>query len=344
MKKFKFTFKIIGLAILVGLASAACDSDDIDPARVTPNVESISLAANDSLVETGFSNNMYIIRGSGFSNLQRILFNETETYFNPTLVTENVIFVTVGEGNPYNGPNNNLVLETSNGSTSYLFPIGAPPPEITGFTPLAAGAGDTVTITGAVFDNLIAVRFGEIEAEIISSTNTEIQAKVPEGIVQSFLFVETAGGITQSNQTFGFKYLIYDDALAEGWWIGGWDGTQDFENTEQVKRGDFAIKRTYTGGYSGFQIGIGDGSLNIADYSGIKLSIYGGAGTQNLKIVLNSNYDAGFVVTVQEGEYLDLTIPFDQLGSPTGTINELVIQEFSGSVPSVIYIDDIGLI
>ncbi|MEH6407195.1 MAG: IPT/TIG domain-containing protein [Leeuwenhoekiella sp.] len=344
MKKIKLTFQIIGLAVLVGLLSTACDSDDIDPTSILPNVESITLAANDSLVVTGFSNNMYLIRGSGFSNLEKIYFNETDTYFNPTLVTDNAIFVTVAEDTPYKGANNNLVLKTSNGSTSYSFPIGAPPPVITSFTPLAAGAGDIVTIKGAIFDNLLSVRFGDIEAKIVSSTETEIKVEVPAGVVQSFLFVETSGGITQSTETFGFKYLIYDDALAEGWWVGGWDGTQDFVNTEQVKRGDFAAKRTYTGGYSGFQIGNGGDAILLSDYQAIKVSIYGGAGIGDVKVVLNGSYDDGKVITIVEGEWTNFTIPLSELGNVSDTLNEIVIQEFSGSAPSIIYIDDLGLI
>lgn len=343
MKHVKTIYKVIFLSLLSVLIFVSCDDDD-EWGSSELKIDSISFAENDSLVTTGYANNMYIIRGSGFSNVERIYFNETENYFNPTLVTDKVIFVTIADGTPFKGPNNQLVLETSTDSLSYDFPIGAPPPKITNFSPLAGGVGDIVTIVGEIFDNLVEVRFGDTPAEVVSASPTEIKVKIPEGVVQSPIFVETEGGITQSTQTFGFKAIIYDDELAEGWWIGGWDGTQDFENTEEVKRGEFAIKRTYTGGYSGFQIGNGASGLNIDEYSGIKVSIYGGEGAQNVKIVVNGNYDGGYVVELIEGEWINITIPFSEVGSPIGTLDEFIIQEFSGSVPAVIYIDDIGLI
>ena len=187
------------------------------------------------------------------------------------------------------------------------------------------------------------MRFGDVEAEIVSSTTTEIQVAVPEGVVQAFLFVETAGGISQSTQSFGFKFVVYDDALAQSWWIGGWSGSEDFESTERVKRGDFSIKRTYEGGYSGFQIGNGGAIIDLADKQAVKVSIYGGNAINMVKLVLNGNYDGGAILTINQGEWNDFTIPLSQLGSPA-TLNEIVIQEFSGAAPSVIYIDDLGLI
>ncbi|SFB84316.1 hypothetical protein SAMN04487907_101879 [Zunongwangia mangrovi] len=344
MKHIKILYKVTILVFVAGLMFTSCDNEDDSNGSSELIVESISFAENDSLVNTGYANNMYIIRGEGFSDLRKIYFNETDTYFNPTLVTDQVIFVTIADGTPFRGENNNLVLQTSDNSVTYEFPIGAPPPSITGFNPLAGGAGDIVTIEGEVFDDLIEVRFGDIPAEVVSSTTTEIKVRVPEGVVQAPIFVETEGGITRATQTFGFKYLIYDDSLDNSWWIGGWDGTQDFENTEQVRRGDFAIKRTYTGAYSGFQIGNGTGELSVSDYQAIKMSIYTTSGGQNVQLVINSNYDAPYVISLTQGEWTNITVPFEELGSPSGTINEIVVQEISGNAPVVIYIDDIGLI
>ncbi len=343
MKKYilKLTLPLVFISFLVSLSS--CDTDD-NLSASNLEIKSISLAANDSIVSTGFSNNMYIIRGTGFKTLQKIYFNERDTYFNPTLVTDNVIFVTIMDETPYKGDNNSLVLETKSSSITYDFPVGAPPPVITNFSPVAAGAGEIVTIEGTVFDNLIAVRFDDIDAEIVDYTDTQIRVRVPEGIVQSLIYVETLGGLTESTATFGFKSIIYDDNLAEGWWIGGWGGSQDFENEEEVKRGTLSIKRSYVDGYSGFQIGNGGTPIPVADFKALKVSIYGGAGAQNLNVVINSNYDNGKIITVTEGEWTDFTIPLSELGSPTDSINELVIQEYSGAAPCVIYIDDIGLI
>lgn len=62
-----------------------------------------------------------------------------------------------------------------------------------------------------------------------------------------------------------------------------------------------------------------------------------------MKLVLNSNYDGGKVIDLVSGEWNDITVPLSELGDPA-TLTEIVIQEFAGSVPAVVYIDDLGLI
>ncbi|PHQ31004.1 hypothetical protein CJ305_01915 [Leeuwenhoekiella nanhaiensis] len=351
MKKIKF-FKqqiscggILILALMLSLGLTSCQPDDTGGLEATgpPSITSVALTARDSTTTVGLRQNSYTIYGENLATTQEVYFNDTEAYFNPTLVTNNVIITSIPEDAPYFDASDELRVVTSEGVATTFFMIEQPAPRITSFAPLAASAGDIVTIQGEIFEGLESVRFGDVEAEIVSSTTTEIQVAVPEGIVQAFLFVETAGGISQSTQSFGFKFVVYDDALAQSWWIGGWSGSEDFESTERVKRGDFSIKRTYEGGYSGFQIGNGGATIDLADKQAVKVSIYGGEGINDVKLVLNGNYDAGAVITINQGEWNDFTIPLSQLGSPA-TLNEIVIQEFSGAAPSVIYIDDLGLI
>ena len=334
------------LMLFITLSSCTGDDTGIDfsSSAEPPVLERVSLVDKDSTTSEGLRGNLYAIYGKNLSTTTQITFSDSVAYFNPTMVTDTNILVAIPDGAPYFGGSNKLKVTTQAGTASLDFAVAQPAPDIEGFSPLAAGAGEIVTITGSVFEGLEAVRFGEIEAEIVSATATEIQVRVPEGVVQSFIFVETAGGITQSSSAFGFKYLIYDDALNASWWVGGWDGTQDFENTQQVKRGDFSVQRIYTGGYSGFQIGNGGAPILLEDYDAIKVSIYGGEGAISLKVVVNGLYDDGMVITVTEGEYTNFTIPLSELNASTGNLMEIVIQEFSGSAPSTIYIDDLGLI
>ncbi len=345
INKSIFNFGILlSLIVLIG-ASACTDVDpEIELSSGAPSLESISAAANlDSTITQGVRGNLYVLSGANLLGTQRVFFNETEAYFNPALVTENNIFVAIPQDAPYFDASDQIMIETINGEATLDFSIAQPAPKITSFEPLAAGAGDTITIKGSIFEGLESVRFDEVDAEIISSTTTQIKVKVPEGIVQAFIFVETAGGIARSNQAFGFKFVVYDDVLAEGWWVGGWDGTQDFESTEQVKRGDYSVKRTYIGGYSGFQIGNGGATIDLADKEAVKVSIFAGENAVRVKLVLNSNYDGGKVIDLVSGEWNDITVPLSELGDPA-TLTEIVIQEFAGSVPAVVYIDDLGLI
>lgn len=341
---------LLAITAFATFSCTAVDDDGLGTASGTPSLERVSVAAQDSTVNEGRRNILYTIYGENLLGTEAVYFNDTEAYFNPTLVTNNNIIVRVPEDAPYFEASNELRVVTPNGEATLPFSIAQPEPRITGFTPLAAGAGEIVTITGSIFEGLEAVRFGDIEAEIVSSTETEIQVIVPEGVVQSFIFVETLGGESRSTEAFGFKFLIYGDELAPGWWEGGWSGNVTLQSDEEVKRGEYAMKEEYTGGYGGFQIGNGGAAIPLADYQAIKLSIFGGGEVTQVRITINGlqNNDLGVVVQLEEGEWNDFTIPFEEFtemngGTPFETLDTIVIQEFSGT-SGVIYIDDLGLI
>lgn len=345
MKNFKSKY-FLGFLLLVSLfiSVASCSSDDDSGSSGSLSIESVSLAINDSLVTTGYVENMYIIRGAGFSGMRKIFFNDVQADFNPTLVTDKVLFVTIPLETPFQniGTSDKIRIETINGNIEYDFVIGQPEPKILSFDPVAGGTGDIVTIKGTVFDNLISVKFDDIPATIVSSTSTEIKVEIPAGVVQSKIFVETAGGIAESPGSFGFKRIIYDDDLGEGFQLwGGWGGTQDLANTTPVKRGTYSIKRV-TEGWSALQIGYSGSTLNLGtDVTAVKVSIYAET-TGKLKIVFNGDDAHGKVIDVVAGQWLDFTIPVSEITSQT-TFSQLWVQEFSGA-GNVIYIDDFGFI
>lgn len=310
----------------------------------------IRIVPFDSTVTVGRVNNSYAIIGKNLKTTKSISFNGKEVYFNPTLVTDQSVLVSTGEFVPY-GPtaNNQLVLTTSYGSVTYNFPILQPGANIVSFAPVAAGAGDIVTITGTIFENLISVRFDSIPAEIVGTpTKTEIKVKVPVGISQAFIYVQTAGGTTKSVSPFGFKNLVYGDGYATGWSSTGYSSTTSQVSTN-VKRGTLALRCNFTSGYGAYRAGYNGATINVAaaGITSIKLSIFGGPGSEGKKvnISLNNTYTDGKRVTLilTDGKYTDYIIPLSSLGSPA-TINEIILQEFSGFSPSTIYIDDIGFI
>lgn len=341
------------MAVAVFFAAFSCtdvDEDGLGTASGTPSLDRVSVAEKDSTVTEGRRRGMYVIYGDNLLGAEAVYFNDTEAYLNPTLITNNNIIVRIPEDAPYYDASNELRVVTPNGEATLPFSVAQPEPKIDGFTPLAAGAGEIVTITGSIFEGLESVRFGDIEAEIVSATESEIQVIVPEGVVQSYIFVETAGGESRSTEAFGFKFLIYGDELAPGWWEGGWSGNVTLQSEEEVKRGDYAIKEDYTGGYGGFQIGNGGAAIPLADYQAIKVSIFGGGAVSQVRITINGlqNSDKGVVVQLQEGVWNDFTIPFSEYtalngGTPFQNLETIVIQEFSGN-SGVIYIDDLGLI
>jgi len=344
MKNFKYKC-FLGVLLLASIfiSIASCSSDD-NATSGGLSIDSVSLAINDSLVTTGFVENMYIIKGSGFSKMTKIFFNEVQADFNPTLVTDKVIFVTIPKETPFQNPgtSDKIRIETITEIVEYDFIIGQPEPKITSFDPVAGGIGDIVTIKGVVFDNLLSVKFDEIEAVIVSSTSTEIKVEIPAGVVQAKIFVETAGGIAESPGSFGFKRIIYDDDLGEGFQLwGGWGGTQDLANTAIVKRGTHSIKRV-TEGWSALQIGYSGSTLNLGtDVTAVKVSIYAET-TGKVRIVFNGDDSHGKVLDLVAGQWIDFTIPVSEITAQT-TLSQIWVQEFSGA-GNVIYIDDFGFI
>jgi len=309
----------------------------------------------DSTVTSGRLNTQYGIVGTNLLTTKSVSFNGISVYFNPALVTDNMIIVTIPTGTPF-GPSqiNKLTIVTAYGSVDYTFGIQQPPATITGFTPLAGSAGDVVTITGTVFDGVTGVKFDNVAATIVGTpTTTQIQVKVPAGVVQAYIYVTTPGGTAKSPASFGFKAVVYDDALASGWGTnGGYDGynsTRNYASTLHPKRGTNAIQVVFSNSYGALQIGYGGATINVAQrgLTALKFSIYGDPATiaagNKIQMVINGNYGAASLVTLTPGAYTDYTVLLSALGNPT-TITEIVFQAYGLAVPSTIYVDDIGFI
>jgi hypothetical protein len=353
MKNFKFNFMLRALFIIPLLSMLlSCSDDDSSSTNGATVIESVSkygynepspqvYVPLDSLVTTGFSGNVYIIRGKGLAKTTAIYFNDFSAYFNPAMVTDTNIILTLPVGIPYSTDqtSNKIKIVTSDGhEVFYDFTIGAPAPSLTKY-PLGGPAGTVSTITGTDFVNVISVKFGDIPAEIVSSTVTEIVVKIPEGITGACkIFVETAGGITESALTFGFNYVIYDDARNSDWWEGSWGGDVNYDQSEIVRDGARAVKKEY-GGFGGFQIGNGGGPIEIGNYTRLKMSLYAtSAGKAN--IVISGNAKEIDLVPGKWTDYeFSLQTDFNNPGAP----GILLIQEFSG-INNTLYIDNVGLL
>jgi hypothetical protein len=388
MNKFNIFKIVLGFSVLLSLLTmfAACKKDgnasegvpvisrvrtvskdstfknvntriNLDSSAVADKVKQVAF---DSTVTSGRLNGLYAILGNNLGSTSQVLFNGVPAYFNPALVTDESIIITIPSNAPWGtGQPNKLTVVTNSGRADFDFTIQQPTASVDSFTPLAGSPGDVVTLTGTNFNGVSKVTFDGTPATIVGKTSpTQIQVQVPAGIVQAYIFVTTPGGVTKSQTPFGFKYLIYDDALAKGWWIGGWNGgdNPDFSNTSPVKRGTHSIAVTYLGGYAGFQVGNGGGTISLTDKSAIKVSIYGGPGSEGKLVrimVMGPDKDGkqaisdneGVVVTLKAGQWTDYTIPLSSFGTRPVVMEQLRIQELSGIVtPETIYIDDIGFI
>jgi len=328
------------------------------------NLDSISvydqsrLAPFDSTVTSGRLGVQYAIVGANFLTTKSVSFNGVSIYFNPGLLTDKIIIVTLPTTLPY-GPaqSNKLTIVTKYGSVDFPFGILQPAPVITSFTPMSGSAGDIVTITGTILDNTSAVHFDTIAAQIVGTpTSTQVQVRVPAGVVKSYLYVTTPGGTAKSIDSFGipapvYKVWVYDDAFAANWTFGGYSTTRDAANKEHPNRGLYAIKATADDPaniYGGFTVGYKDASgngLNVAalGITSVQFFLYGDVASdgKTVQLYVNGAYSVAVQAKIKGGVYTKVTIPLSSLGNPT-VITEIAIQNVSGSVPLTYYVDDIG--
>lgn len=376
MNKFKIFCLLFSLMAIAGIVS--CKKNDINAAPVIERVRTLSktdtllnvphpvtldsvniynetrVVAFDSTVASGQLSHQYAIIGKNFSSTISVSFNGVSVYFNPALITNNSIIISIPANVPYGqGQSDKLTVTTAYGSADFKFPIQQPPPIITSFTPSVGSAGDIVTITGSIFKGLASVKFDTTTAEIVSSTNTEIKVKVPVGVVQGYIFVTTFGGTTKSLNSFGFKYIIYLNGLTTAWGgnnggYSGYSSTLNFANTTNLFAGTKNTSVVFSSNYGALQIGYGGATVSVSTlgFTAIKFSVYGGAGTPTgtmAHVVINGGYGSAVDFAITAGAYTTYTIPLSQLGNPA-TIYEFVIQGLNVAVPSTIYVDAIGFI
>ena len=251
-----FNYKIFksGLmtwALLALLFVSACENEfkkeDTDPNTAPPEITSVSEAREDVVVGQGVLGNTYIIRGRNLSSLVSIQFNGTDAGFNPALVTDEIVFVRVPMEAPFLDQDNIMRLETQGGVIEYDFPLLT----VEGFTEETVDGEKVVNLIGGDFTDVSKVTFVsgseelgnlvEREAEIVSITQSRVTAKVPAGVTQAFIFIETSRGAIVQSESFGFSYSIYIDGLNEDWVTSEWGGTHDLASQE-VALGETSIK------------------------------------------------------------------------------------------------------
>ena len=228
-------------------------------------------------------------------------------------------------------------------------------PSVTTMSPNPVDVGTNLTITGTNLDLVKNISFvGEPTAvtSFVSQTPTQIVVTVPAsaapgkvtlGVLNSTLSVKSGNDLA----IVGFAVapiIIYDDAITSAWngWIGGgWGGTKDVNNTSPVKSGSKSIRISYVGDW-GVPLQLGGANISLAGYTSLKVSIYGGAGSNGQNVNVGFNEADGKTVTIVEGQWTDFTIPLSQISS-VSTVTHLYLKKFSTSGDFTIYVDNLGL-
>lgn len=342
MKKLVKKSRILLLVLIsITLGQSCSDNDNNSFSTSAPVINNVSKADDPDLVpiNQGYANNMYIIQGSGFSTLRKIYFNEVDTYFNSTLITDSTIFVTIDENTPYENGTNELKIVTQYGTAIYSFVVAPPAPKFNSFNPINALDGEEIIIYGNYFLDPV-VTVGDVEATIVSNSLTEIVAIVPTGSNNKYVTVTTISGESTAVEAIGTA--MYDDILIPSMWIGGWGVTNDFAHTtpENVAQGTKSIKCIIEG-WSGFQIG--GGPAIASNYAGIRFRMKA-QNDQEFRVIVNGDWgnEHHRNVTATWQYYF---ISWADLGLTSAPANliDLTIGSFSGDT-NTYYIDDIGFV
>lgn len=231
-------------------------------------------------------------------------------------------------------------------------------PSVTSITPDPVDIGANLTISGTNMDIVTSISFqgvstpvtsfaGQSASQVVVQVPTgSINGKLVFGVLNSTLTVLSPYPLTINGYLppSGPAFPFYDEAVTSNWngWIGGgWGGTKDFANQNPVRTGSYSCRIDYSGGW-GSPVQLGGGNINLTLYSSFKISIYGGAGSNGLKVNIGINASDAYTITLVEGKWTDYTIPISSLTAAT-TLTEIWIKEYNGTGGFTIYVDEMGL-
>lgn len=296
------------------------------------------------------------ITGTNLDLATKVYFNgvgEAVTTFVSQSATKIVVKV---PGETINGK---ITLEAASGvQTVSAAELNVLMPAVTKMNPNPADPEANLTITGTNLGLVSSISFQNADpvTKFVSQSATQIVVKVPKGVtegkitlgvINSTLTVQSPDilKITGAIPPPVIAFPIYMDAVTSNWngWVGdGWGGTKDYNNSTPVREGDHSVKINYSGGW-GSPLQLGAGNIDITNYTTFKISIYGGPGTNGLKVNLGINGNDSYTITLVEGKWTDYSIPLSSLGISNKKITDIILKEFNGTGGFTIYVDDIGL-
>lgn len=254
--------------------------------------------------------------------------------------------------------NGKVTIEAASGvKTTSSMDLNILMPAVTTMSPNPVDPEANLTISGTNLNLVSAIAFQNADpvTSFVSQSATQIVVKVPKGVTEGKITLSVLNSTltVQSGEILKITgavpppviaFPIYADAVTSNWngWIGGgWGGTADYNNTAPVREGDKSVKINYVGGY-GAPMQLGGANVSVGSYTTFKISIYGGPGSNGLKVNLGINGADSYNITLVEGKWTDYQIPISDLTS-TGVITDIILKEYNGSGGFSVYVDDMGL-
>jgi hypothetical protein len=294
------------------------------------------------------------ITGTNLDLVKKVIFASVSTpvtTFVSQSATQLVVVV------PASTTKGKVTLEAASGvQTVSTMDLDVALPAITSMAPNPVDTLADLTITGTNLDLVSSVSFVGVPSAVstfVSQSPTQLVVKVPTGSVtgkitlavkNSTLSVKSGSDLAIVGSSVPPK-IIFDDALTStwnGWTGGGWGGTKDVNNTSPVRSGSKSVKIDYTSGAYGVPWQLGGANIGLGGYTSLKVSIYGGTGSNGKSVNVGFNEADGKTITIVEGQWTDFVIPLSQISS-AGTLTHLYFKNYTASGAFTIYIDDLGI-
>ncbi|UUF14387.1 MULTISPECIES: hypothetical protein [Flavobacterium] len=346
--------KIVSLAACMAwmlslMLFTSCSSDDSSAEASTgaPVIESVMPSgynADGTLkpltpVTLVDPKNYYVIHGKGLLTTKKVYFNDFDTYFRPTFVTDTDIIILVDEDTPYANASNQLKVVTDRGTVVYNLTVAPPVPTFSGFNSINCAEGDQVIIKGKYFLNPV-VTLAEtatqpaVPVTVVSSTLEQIVVKIPANANHRYLSVANISGAAVSKEAIGTA--LYDDMLYGMQWGGPWAGkgvnfAYDKDSYQGEKSWQWEFGQ-WDGGNWGFNV-------DLTPYKALRIAI---KGTKTGRVNFSVNGGVNYVLPVTS-TWVYLEIPFSDLGNPT-SLTMLTFQESNNDGGNTVLFDDIGFV
>lgn len=358
MKNIKNITLTACMALMLSLMLfSSCSNDDSDSTAIGPVIESVmpSGYAKDGTilpldpVTIGIPKNYYIIHGKGLLSTQKVYFNDYDTYFRPTYVTDTDVVILIDGNTPYANVSNKIKLVTNNGTALYDFVIAPPLPVIDWFNPMNGAAGDQIIIKGNYFINPIVTlaktaTLPAVPVTVVSSTLNQIVIKIPANANFRNISVANVSGVTTSANTIGSS--IYDDKFysLDNGATGGWGiSNVTLQNTTEgeVAQGLKAIKFDIDA-WSGFQADMWSNPIPVpAGSIGIRFQMKASTPCAIGMIINQGNWGSPVPFSLN-GKFAEYVIKWSDLGLTAAPASITSIVFFNNGTASTQYIDDIG--
>ncbi|MEN2400495.1 hypothetical protein GKZ90_0011955 [Flavobacterium sp. MC2016-06] len=345
--------KIVSLAACMAwmlslMLFSSCSNDESASASSgAPEIESVMPSGYDEAgnlkpltpVTIGDPKNYYVIHGKGFLTTTKVYFNDFDTYFRPTFVTDTDIIVLIDEDTPYANASNKLKVVTENGTAEFDFQVAPPVPTFSSYNYINCAEGDQVTIKGKYFLNPVVTLAKTatqpaVPVEVISSTLEQIVVKIPANANMRNLAVTNISGTATSLEAIGTA--LFDDKLYGMQWGGPWSGKGvDFDFAGDSYQGDKSWQWTF-GGWDGGNWGF---DIDMTPYKSLRVAV---KGAKNGQVNFSVNGGANYVIPVTT-TWVYMEIPLSKLGNPT-SITMLTFQESNNDGGNTVLFDDLGFV